>query len=209
MAVEPTRRRIVWLAGGAGAGLLVGCARSQPAGAGATGESAELEVSPGEDLMREHGVLSRVLLVYEECIRRLRGKQPLPAAVVSETAGIVRRFIEDYHERLEEEFLFTRFEQAARLTDLVAVLRRQHEAGRGLTDTVLRVAASPDLGGSQGRDDLDRVLAAFIRMYRPHEAREDTVLFPAFREIVPAAEFAELGEQFEEREHRLFGAGGF
>ena len=29
------------------------------------------EVSPGEDLMREHGVLKRILLVYEESERRL------------------------------------------------------------------------------------------------------------------------------------------
>jgi hypothetical protein len=32
----------------------------------------------------------------------------------------------------------------------------------------------------------------FIRMYSPHEAREDTVLFPAFRGIVSAHEFGSL-----------------
>jgi hypothetical protein len=46
-------------------------------------------------------------------------------------------------------------------------------------------------------------------MYRPHSAREDTILFPALREIVSAAELAELGEQFEEIEHQRFGEGGF
>src|SRR5207237_5266049 len=34
----------------------------------------------------------------------------------------------------------------------------------------------------------------FIRMYNPHEAREDTVLFPAFRKIVSPHEFDALGE---------------
>jgi len=28
-------------------------------------------------------------------------------------------------------------------------------------------------------------MQAFDRMYEPHEAREDTVVFPAFRQIVP------------------------
>ena len=46
-------------------------------------------------------------------------------------------------------------------------------------------------------------------MYRPHEAREDTVLFPAIRSIVSKHEFSALGEDFEKREHQLFGKDGF
>ena len=36
----------------------------------ARGREDEEDVSPPEDLMREHGVLKRVLLVYEEAVRR-------------------------------------------------------------------------------------------------------------------------------------------
>jgi hemerythrin-like domain-containing protein len=46
-------------------------------------------------------------------------------------------------------------------------------------------------------------------MYRPHEAREDTVLFPALRELMSPKQYDDLGEQFEEREHELFGEHGF
>lgn len=46
-------------------------------------------------------------------------------------------------------------------------------------------------------------------MYRPHEAREDTVLFPALRTIVSPKELDAMGEQFEDREHALFGKEGF
>jgi hypothetical protein len=46
-------------------------------------------------------------------------------------------------------------------------------------------------------------------MYEPHEAREDTVVFPALREVVPAAEFRDLAEIFEDEEHRRFGERGF
>ena len=38
-------------------------------------ESEEEEVSPAEDLMREHGLLNRILLIYEEVRRRLTAKQ--------------------------------------------------------------------------------------------------------------------------------------
>jgi catechol 2,3-dioxygenase-like lactoylglutathione lyase family enzyme len=49
----------------------------------------------------------------------------------------------------------------------------------------------------------------FVRMYAPHEAREDTVLFPALRSIVSKQEFGALGEDFEKKEHTLFGEKGF
>ncbi len=46
-------------------------------------------------------------------------------------------------------------------------------------------------------------------MYRPHEAREDTVLFPAIKKIVKKNEYSSLGEEFEKKEHKLFGEDGF
>lgn len=55
---------------------------------------------------------------------------------------------------------------------------------------------------------LTTLLTDFNTMYRPHEAREDTVLFPAFRKIVSRHEYDSLGEEFENNEHKLFGKDG-
>jgi hemerythrin-like domain-containing protein len=167
------------------------------------------EVSAPEDLMREHGVLNRILLIYEEGLRRLRASQPVSHEAFHRPAQLVRRFVEDYHERLEERFIFPAFEQRQRLTDLVATLRRQHEAGRAVTDVVLRVAVANQFGQAERRQELVRAVEAFIRMYRPHEAREDTVLFPALPTVLTRAQIHELGERFEQEEDRLFGEGGF
>ena len=46
-------------------------------------------------------------------------------------------------------------------------------------------------------------------MYRPHEAREDTVLFPKLRQVVSANEFDAMAEDFERDEHQKFGQDGF
>ena len=46
-------------------------------------------------------------------------------------------------------------------------------------------------------------------MYRPHEAREDTVLFPQVRSLISEQEFKDLSEKFEDLEHELFGPEGF
>ena len=54
-----------------------------------------------------------------------------------------------------------------------------------------------------------RRLRPYIRMYRPHEAREDTVLFPALRSVVSPNEFDAMGEDFEKDERQKFGEDGF
>jgi hypothetical protein len=46
-------------------------------------------------------------------------------------------------------------------------------------------------------------------MYVPHSAREDTVIFPAFRDLVSPEEFKQLGELFEDIEEQKFGKNGF
>ncbi|WP_206641441.1 hypothetical protein [Nonomuraea polychroma] len=52
-------------------------------------------------------------------------------------------------------------------------------------------------------------MTAFVRMYEPHEVREDTVVFPALRDVVPPKQFSEMAETFEDEEHRRFGQAGF
>ena len=89
------------------------------------------------------------------------------------------------------------------------VLKRQHEAGRGLTDVILREAAADRFKKDEGRKALVAACESFIRMYRPHEAREDTVLFPELHRLLSAKRIEELGDQFEKEEDRLFGDEGF
>jgi hemerythrin-like domain-containing protein len=170
---------------------------------------AQDKVTPTEDLMREHGVLKRVLLIYEEAATRLQADNGIPGASIHDAAEVIRHFIEDYHEKLEEDFLFPRFRRAHKLIDLVDVLAEQHQAGRALTDLTLHLSKSPSLKAPDERRKLALALRRFVRMYNPHEAREDTVLFPALRTLVSEHEYDALGEDFERKEHQLFGSDGF
>lgn len=202
-ASDTNRRSFVRnVAVGAGA-LLTGCATARRGHGAEHGGSEEAEVTPGEDLMQEHGVLDRVLLIYEEAAARLTDRSPLDLTVVTESATVVRQFIEDYHERSEEQYVFPRLEAAGRERELVALLRTQHERGRQLTGQIVQLAAGSDHGA------LATALRAFVRMVRPHAAREETVIVPAFREVVGRRGYHELGEQFEEEEHKRFGEQGF
>jgi hemerythrin-like domain-containing protein len=196
-------------AGVGGMAVLPNCATAaRPEEKKPSGKTAE-DVSPGEDLMREHGVLKRILLVYGEAIRRLDAKEDFPPDSLKDAAKVIREFVEDYHEKLEENQLFPRFKKANKLVGLVDTLLAQHAAGRRLTDTTLQFANARSLKSDDDRRKLATSLRQFIRMYNPHEAWEDTVLFPAFHEIVSQNEYDALGEDFEKKENDLFGGDGF
>lgn len=167
------------------------------------------KVSPAEDLMREHGLLNRILLIYDYHIHLLDSRQNFDFTILASAADIIKRFVEDYHEKLEEGYLFPRFRKAGKLTDLVEVLLTQHEAGRRVTMEIRQLATAATGKEEAGRCKLAAALQTFIRMYRPHEAREDTVLFPAFHNIVSSNEYDALGEEFEKKEDQLFGEEGF
>jgi hemerythrin-like domain-containing protein len=171
--------------------------------------SPEGGISAAEDLMREHGVLDRILLIYEECVRRIEAKEPFDADMLYSAARLVQNFVEDYHEKLEEDYIFPRFENTGRLTDLTQVLRKQHEAGRVLTSKIVDLADEETLKESPGRLNLVHCLRQFIRLYRPHKAREDTVLFPAIHSLLTERELAALGDAFEDKEQESFGKDGF
>lgn len=121
----------------------------------------------------------------------------------------MRRFVEDYHEKDEEDYLFTRFETAGKMVDLVKVLYAQHQAGRQLTARLQALLVRDQLHKPEVRLQAVSHLEAFIRMYRPHAAREDTVLYPAFRSVISPKEFLALGEAFEDKEEKLLGKNGF
>jgi hemerythrin-like domain-containing protein len=151
----------------------------------------DTEVGPVEDLMREHGLLDRVLLVYDEVVRRMRAGEKWDPAPLQRAATLVQEFVESYHEKNEEQFVFPRFETKEVLSELVGTLRAQHQEGRRLTQQILH------------QQRLLPSLEQFTRMYRAHTAREDTLLFPALYKLMTKRELEQLGERFEEIEHSL------
>jgi hemerythrin-like domain-containing protein len=162
--------------------------------------------TPVEDLMREHAVLDRVMLVYEECARRLDLAEELAPDLLARAASVVRRYIEDHHERDEERHVFPRLERIGAEVPLIVTLRAQHEAGRALTSDVLRLATRDTLRDPLARARLSASARGFVRMYRPHAAHENTVLFPALRKALRQREYDALRDTLEREEHAAYGA---
>jgi len=96
-----------------------------------------------------------------------------------------------------------------KLVDLVELLKTQHVAGRVVTARILDLSQPGKFRARESQQELLQACSSFIRMYRPHEAREDTVLFPALRTILPAKAVQDLGDRMEEQEKKVLGDEGF
>ena len=207
------RRRLLLSAGISGAGILLS---SQSFGYGPGAEKSrkhgeEHEVGAVEDLMREHGVLRRALLVYVEAAPKLRASPAgLDAGAIARTAKLFRSFGEDYHEKkLEEAHIFPAVRKAGGpAAAYVDVLVAQHNRGREITDYILGVAGKGAIGSGDA-EPLARVFETFVLMYQNHTAREDTIVFPAWKEALSERQLREMGDEFEDIERRTFGKDGF
>jgi hemerythrin-like domain-containing protein len=172
-------------------------------------ETKAWEIPPTEDLMREHGVLRRIMLVYDEIAKRLKQGVEFPLPVLAAANDLIRRFVQDYHETNEQFHVFNWFGNTGKMVELVAILYQQHLAGRKLIDRVTLLCTEDNLKNPAERSRVAEYLHTFNQVYRHHAAWEDTVLFPACRSIIPPKEFAAVGETFEREEQKLFGPDGY
>ena len=198
-----SRRKILYSGASLAAGVIATPLRAQ---------EKEKEVEAAEDLMREHGVLRRILLCYSAAAARLHGNgaDDVPSKPLTDGASLFRTFGEQYHERaLEEKHVFPVVERkkgdAARYA---TILKAQHDRGRQITDYITSVSKGGRIATAD-QTPLADALDAFVVMYQHHTAIEDTIVFPAWKDALSDKQYKELSDQFEELEQKMFGHDGF
>lgn len=165
------------------------------------------DVGAVEDLMREHGILRRAILVFRQCAARLGGAQAVEAEALHRTAQLFRDFGEDYHERkLEEQNIFPALRKAGgEVGAMVEVLIAQHNRGREIIDYILSATGGATVKGQE----LVAPLNGLELMYENHAAREDAIVFPAWKKAIGESSVKEMGNKFEDIENQQFGGDGF
>lgn len=155
--------------------------------------------------MTEHGVLKRLLLVYETASGRLAAGETPPAEAIAETADLITDYVEGFHEGLEEAYIFPRVQAAN--PALIHTLLVQHDRGRHLTSAI-SFLTTQNLEHAAARTSLRRYLDMFVAMYARHEAWEDTVVFPAIRAVTRPQTLDQLATRFAELEAAQYGDTG-
>jgi hemerythrin-like domain-containing protein len=171
-------------------------------------KTANARATANEDLMHEHGLVTRVMLIYGRAISLLNENQNIDPALIGGAAQIMARVIHGHHEQEEEQILFPVVEKRQELSNLVQTLRGQHSAARGITATIGNNLTRARLQDQARRRELINAMQNFINMYEPHGAYEDTVIYPAFRNALSAAEYDKVSERFAANERQINGDDG-
>jgi hemerythrin-like domain-containing protein len=197
------RSALVAVAALGAAATLSACARDGD-------EDDDEGVSATEDLMREHGVLRRILVIYREAASMLRSATRFDAAVLVAAADLFRNFGEDYHERkLEEAHIFPKVKQAGGpAAGLIETLVEQHDRGREINRFLIDRCRTGSVAGASV-EPVARALESFARMYEEHAAVEDTIVFQQWRKLLSKHQREEAAEAFEAIERAQFNGDGF
>jgi hemerythrin-like domain-containing protein len=198
-----TRRRIL---AASGAAALVAAVGDVSAASSATDEHL---ISPNEDLMQEHGLVGRVILIYRRCMHNIEQGIEFDPSHIATAARIVAHVIHGHHELEEERILFPIVQRRKTLSPLIAVLVGQHQAARGLTGTIANTATAKGLRDPNQRGVILNAMREFASMYEPHGAYEDTVVYPAFRAALSAQEYLKYSRMFAAEERKANGVDGF
>lgn len=170
--------------------------------------TAAVEHSPSvgaiETLMRGHGLLLRAMIIYEIGSERIAKHQEIDPSAIVKTSTVIHNYLHDFHENMEERFVFKPMEKANIEFSSIQELKIQHGTGYELINRITKLAQIGKLSS-----ELTGYLDAFSRMYKYHTAWEDTVVFPAFDAMERRSELSELAATFESEEKRILGNIGF
>jgi hemerythrin-like domain-containing protein len=175
------------------------------------GKASAPPVGAVEGLMREHGVLRRILAVYRRSAFMLRiNPAVVDAAALAGAADLFKALGEDYHQNgVEETFIFPPLLKAGGPTAaLIGVLRDQHERGRALTAFIHDHCSAGPVGAADA-EPVARALESMAAMYEAHTAFEDTVLFPAWEKTLTGPQLGQMARRFASLQQRAFKGDGF
>ena len=151
-----------------------------------------------EDLMNEHGLLNRILIIFDNYLILSNSKKSDKVKYIADAIKIIKEFIEDFHEKMEEKYIFPCFNNT-KFEDVTKILIQQHIDSRTITSNILELCSLNKI------KELDNEIKLFIKMYRTHSAREDTLIFRKLRKFITEEEMIKISKIMDEKEDEIFG----
>lgn len=158
------------------------------------------KISPTEELCIEHSMVDRIMLAMDHTLK-MAGNKNSGLSPILKACGGLKQLFDEHHMKLEEEEVYPKFEDDRVLGQLTRDLREQHNEARRMIDRMKELAG----GDKPDVEELRRVFMDFHNMVMAHDAREETVLFPAMEGTWSDEELNDLKEAEESGEEELFG----
>lgn len=148
------------------------------------------------DLMNEHSLLERIILALEY-IKEHNYNNSYNKII--KLIKIVKEFIEDFHEKMEEEFIFPVFNNT-KYESMTKKLTDEHIKSRLMTSEIIKKSQEKD-------NSVWENINQFIKLYRMHANLENLLLFRKFRKIYDYKKYIEISEILDKKEDEKFGKG--
>lgn len=169
----------------------------------------KVKASPIEILMSGHSVLRRGMMIYEEYMRRMEIGEEFNPELIRQTVDIIDAVIMNFHDPIEHTFIFPKFKEADFLSEMCDILKIQHGKSRELQEIILKHLDK--INEEESKKIIINAMKKIISVLRAHIEREETEMFPYFKDVVTSHEFYELGEKLhkmavEKWGERLYGS---
>jgi hemerythrin-like domain-containing protein len=185
--------------------LALSCSGGEKKSSGTAGQrSATIlsGLSATEGLLREHGVLDRILMLYETVIGQMAQGQAANVGIIAQATYVMRQYLEDHHAPFEHQYIYGLAAKNQKLPGIVNELIKQHKISRQLTDRIRKLATEAGSNAEQNKE-LITLCRAQVNMMRPHAAMEATLIFPALDRM--GAEAEKLHNMVGQRDKEQFG----
>lgn len=180
---------------------------SAPRTPGKFGE-APREESIAEMLSTEHAIIERLMSVFEAMIGRACMDSNVDLMPLNHAAIMIKELGPDHHMKFEEDHVFPKFRNAGRLSDLVGVLKQQHDRGASILNSIIDMTRTGRIEDERSLNQLSNLCMSFVVMYRLHAAREETELFPALYDACSNDEMRDLADRMRDYQQKILGDKG-
>lgn len=143
---------------------------------------------PIDELMAEHRVIEQVLSALEAA-----ADQEVAFSFYERAVDFIANFADGSHHDKEEGLLFPCLEKAGMPHDggPIAVMLHEHDVGRSCVARLRTAISAGDRNAARS------AAGDYADLLRQHIAKEDGVLYPMARRILPEAEMEVLATSFE------------
>ena len=166
-----------------------------------------MEMRPTEDLMNEHRVIERMLVVVSRAADRLNEGREVGSEVFVGAADFFKNFADRCHHGKEEKLLFKKMMERGVSGEVgpIAVMLREHEDGRAHVRKIAELSARKL--DERSRTELIKHAKAYVDLLGQHIQKEDNILYPMANQILTSEDQKELEKGFDEVEEKIMGPG--
>ena len=160
-----------------------------------------------EILMEEHRAIERVLCSLERASTRLSRGEDVYLRFFSGCSAFFKGFVDSYHHKKEEQFLFPALVQNGLPKDTgpVAIMLAEHAQGRHLAQLLGTATLKLQAGDERRREQVILSATDYIKLFRQHIYKEEFLLSPLAERVIPVEQQANLGQSFERMQVEEFG----